>query len=283
MLLALSLSIVELEEVYQPKRAEISLINYCSKNKLLKALWVYCILRDKGYNHGGYSPKVQSIGGLSRSRTYAYIKILRELGWVEVNENYYKAVSIHKIVESLGLKGRSAVEIIPDAVRDFSFFENHCFAAQVESLLRMQANMTMRAERTWKDSPVSDFVDRIFSNGTKALTRDEFKSGVFFHKQGQLSVRMILHHLGYSLGGISGKMRTVESTGYAQIIPEWLRWSSVADAKELVQERLIIYYEGTLASTATRCANTVVMKRTYTKKRFNPPTKRKVLINWKHL
>jgi DNA-binding Lrp family transcriptional regulator len=244
----------------------------------MRALWVYCILRDKSYDDGGYSIKTRSIGGLSKTQTYKYISILTNLGWITSNKDYYKITSMKKIVSSLGLKGRSAVEITPDCLKSFKDFDLHCMSAQVESIVRMQHNMTAQRIKSWKDTELSEFVDLIRSNSGILHSFEDIAEGVFMHKEGQVSLRVIAKYTGRSVSAVQRRMQELYGLNYIHRVPEYVYFASTSAAEaatgtfpNLFPCFSHLYAPNGALMCGVRVADTLRVVRTWTKKRFNVP------------
>lgn len=244
----------------------------------MRALWVYCILRDKSSEDGGYSLKTPTIGGLSRSQTYLYISELKKLGWVTANKDYYKITSLKKIIQNLGLKGRAAVEIIPSCLKSFKKFDLHCFSAQVESIVRMQRNITVQRLKSWKDAEISAFVDLEHSNSGILHSIESFTESQFMHKEGQVALRVIAKYTGRSVAALQRRLQVLYSLNYIYREAEYLYFDSTATGEflkehypNLIRYLSYLYDPNGSMMCGVRVADTLRVVRSWTKKRYNVP------------
>ena len=135
-----------MSEVYTHK-IELALVEEAFRDKYLKALWAYCVLRAKGANSGGYT-YFQALPGLSERQTTRILKKAEQLGYLTLKNKKVKIKAIRKIIAEKEIISRACYEYTRFDIASYSEFKQNVFLARCSILCREQQKIARKLNYT---------------------------------------------------------------------------------------------------------------------------------------
>ena len=195
-------------------KLDLELIEWAIRNGKTKHLWIYSILRQRGKDSGGYSRRESgSIGNLSVRQTQRYIKELKEMRWVSVTRNSYKAISILKIREAFEIRSRGTVYISGSLLSNYDRFLAHIFTGKVETMIKMQKRMLRKKGEALVKSGPENTIPAV----TRLLTAAELSEAIGTYQQGQVSLSVISNYLGIPRSTVANYKKIAKREGKMKV------------------------------------------------------------------
>lgn len=202
--------------VTRTQKLDTDLIEYCFRNKHLKHLWVYSIIRWHGENNGGFAWRDKlEFPGIQKRQLQRYIKDLEQWGWISRSDKSFRNFSIKRITKNLRLQRRTCIEIEETHLLDFSKFKAYIFAGRINQSIKSQAKRAKKMKQQYESGTVDN---------SDSATYPEI-----LYKPHQLSLSLIAMFLGISKTQAHNLKKLAREKSYLKFYAEYEKFLSAKD------------------------------------------------------